>query len=126
MPTSEGVQHKVEVSLMDHRISRTIRFIEMNYSTNISLDDLANCAGVSRSRLFLLFRVQTGLSPVRYLMQTRIRKAAELLGSDGVLSVKQVMAQVGLTSKSHFARSFKQVFGVTPSRYRTGTFSEAP
>ena len=104
---------------MDHRISRTLRFIEMNYSSKISLEDLADCARLSRSRLFLLFRVQTGLSPVRYLMQTRIRKAAELLDSDGVLSVKEVMVQVGLTSKSHFARSFKQVFGVTPSRYRT-------
>ena len=109
---------------MDNRISHTMRFIQTNYSKVISLRDLTECARLSRSRLRALFRVQTGLSPAKYLKEIRIRRAAQLLMGDDLLSIKEVMARVGLTDKSNFTRSFKGVFGVAPSEYRQSQVTE--
>ena len=103
---------------MDNRISQTMRFIETNYSKDLSSRDLTQCARLSRSRLDVLFHTQTGLSPVKYLKETRIRRAAQLLVSDDLFSIKEVMARVGFTDKSNFTRSFKRVFGIAPSEYR--------
>ena len=106
---------------MDNRISHAVRFIETNYSRSISIEDLTQCAKLSRSRLDTLFKIETGVSPVKYLKQARIRRAAQLLASDDPLTIKEVMASVGLSDKSHFARDFKQVLGLTPSEYKRDT-----
>lgn len=103
---------------MDYRIRRTIEFIEMNYHRPISVDDLSQCARLSRSWLDILFKSETGMSPVKYLKQFRISKAKDLLASDPDLGIKEVIARVGLTDRSHFARDFKQTFGVAPSECR--------
>ena len=50
---------------MDQRISRTIQFIETNYSLAVSLQELAKRAHLSRSRFRTLFKTETGLSPMR-------------------------------------------------------------
>ena len=103
---------------MDSRISRTVQFIDGNYSGRISANDLREYAKLSRSRLDALFRRHTGVSPAKYLKEIRIEKAAQLLRGDELLSIKEVMAQVGFVDKSSFTRSFKRAFGVAPSEYR--------
>ena len=103
---------------MDHRIQRAVQFIEANYSKDISLHDLTKCANLSESHFLYLFKLEMKLSPAKYLKRSRIQKAAELLRSNEPLSIKEVMTRVGIKDKSHFARSFKQVFGVAPSDYR--------
>ena len=103
---------------MDQRISRTIQFIETNYSLAVSLQELTKRAHLSRSRFRTLFKTETGLSPMRYVKEFRIRKAGQLLDGSEPLGIKQVMTDVGFMDKSQFTKSFKQVFGVPPSEYR--------
>ena len=103
---------------MDHRIRRTIRFIEANYSLAVSIKELTQSAKLSRSRFRNLFKNETGLPPMRYVKQIRIRSAAQLFATKPSLSIKEVMASVGLDDKSHFARDFKRILGVTPTEYR--------
>src|SRR5438046_2782931 len=103
---------------MNPRIKRATRFIEMYYSRKISLRELAECANLSESHLQYLFKLETKVSPAKYLKRIRMVKASELLRSGEPLTINDVRTRVGFKEKSHFARSFKEWFGLAPSEYR--------
>lgn len=64
-----------------------------------------------------MFRAHLGTSPERFLSQVRLEKAKKLLEST-FLSVKEVMAEVGVSDAGHFSRSFKAAYGTTPAKWR--------
>jgi AraC-like DNA-binding protein len=102
---------------MDHRVRKVIALAEGSLHKGWTPAKLAALVNLSPSRLHQLFKKETGLPPARYLRRLRMRRAKELLETTH-LSVKQVMAFVGLTDESHFVRDFKQACGLTPARYR--------
>jgi len=102
---------------MDQRVRKVIALAEESLHKGWSPAKLAALVNLSPSRLHQLFKEETGMPPARYLRQLRMRRAKELLETTH-LSVKQVMAGVGLNDESHFVRDFKQTCGLTPARYR--------
>lgn len=105
-------------SEIDHRVKMVIRFIEANGDRQLSLDEIAQSINVSPWHLCRLFKVGTGTSVNQYLLGLRMQKAKQLLETT-CLRVKEIMNQVGIRDESHFARTFKKLFGVSPSQYRT-------
>jgi AraC-like DNA-binding protein len=79
--------------------------------------DLAQGALVSRSLLDARFREVLGLSPIRYLTEWRMHRAAELLATSD-LSVVAVARRVGYDSEEAFSRAFKRDRGLSPSHWR--------
>jgi AraC-like DNA-binding protein len=79
--------------------------------------DLAEAVNLSPGRLAHLFKSELGVSPQRYLNQIRLEKAKECL-ANGMLSVKEIGAEVGIPTVSCFCRSFKARYGTTPGEYR--------
>ena len=102
---------------MEHRVRQVIALAEQTLHRGWSPAKLAALVNLSPSRLHQLFKEETGVPPARYLRQLRMRRATELLETTH-LSVKQVMAVVGLSDESHFVRDFKKTCGLTPARYR--------
>ena len=102
---------------IDHRVKMVIRFIEENGNRPLSLNEIALSINVSPWHLCRLFRAATGTSVTQYLLNVRMQKAKELLETT-CLRVKEIMNQVGIRDESHFARSFKKLFGVSASQYR--------
>lgn len=102
---------------MEHRVRQAIALAEESLHKGWSPAKLAASVNLSPSRLHQLFKEETGLPPARYLRQLRMRRAKELLETTH-LSVKQVMAGVGVSDESHFVRDFKKTCGLTPARYR--------
>jgi AraC family transcriptional regulator of arabinose operon len=78
---------------------------------------LAQQVNLSRSRFAHLFREQTGVPPGRYLRDFRLDRARVLLETT-FLSIKEVMAAVGLNDPSHFSRDFQHAFGASPREWR--------
>ena len=105
-----------EYELRDPRIQLVIDFMNANLHRKLSLKELADAGNLSPSNLSRLFKLQTKLSPVQYLIRLRMEKARELLGTS--LLSKQIMALVGYDTKSNFVRHFKMCFGLAPSEYR--------
>jgi AraC-like DNA-binding protein len=105
-----------EYELCDPRIQLVIDFMNANLHRKLSLKELADAGNLSPSNLSRLFKVQTKLSPVQYLIRLRMEKARELLATS--LLSKQIMALVGYDTKSNFVRHFKIYFGLAPSEYR--------
>jgi AraC-like DNA-binding protein len=102
---------------MDYRVQNVIALMERHLHRGWAATRFASCVNLSPSRLHQLFKEETGTPPARYLRQLRLRRARELLETTH-LSVKEVMARVGVSDESHFVRDFKQAHGATPARYR--------
>lgn len=106
-----------ESRIPDPRVRIVIDFMNVNLHRRIRLVELADAANLSASHLSHVFKTQTGLSPGEYLRRLRMEKARQLL-TTSLLSIKQIMAIAGYTSKGHFVRHFKRSFVLTPSEYR--------
>ena len=80
-----------------------------------SLDPLIREAGLSRSSFFRKWALYYRESPHEYVMARRLERAARLLAEGQ--SVKEVARELGFSSAFHLSRSFKQRYGVPPSRH---------
>jgi AraC-like DNA-binding protein len=83
-----------------------------------SLDYLAGAAGVSPFHLVREFTRAVGLPPHQYLVQTRVRRARELLA--GPHRISDIAASVGFVDQSHLTAHFRRHFGITPAAYKRG------
>ena len=101
---------------MDHRVSAAISIMHRQLTDRVSILRLSRSVNLSSSRLRQLFKQDTGRSPMEYLTELRLERAAELLRST-FLSVKEVTALSGIRDASHFARRFKRQYGLTPSEF---------
>jgi AraC family transcriptional regulator of arabinose operon len=102
---------------MDFRVRHAIDLISKDLTRPPVLEEIARMVNLSTPHLRSLFRAETGMTLVQYLKSLRMRKAKELLETT-FLSVKQIMFQVGIDDKSHFARAFRQTYGLSPAEYR--------
>ena len=98
------------------RIVPAVRFIESNYTENISVDYLAELCALSKPHLFRLFKNEFGISPIEYRNQLRIERAKELL-SDGECTISEISQILGFESVYYFSRIFKAHTNIPPSLY---------
>ena len=97
-------------------VLNAIKYIQFNFSHDISIDDVAKSVGVSRSHLYRVFMSNVGKSPIDYLTEYRINEACNLLRTSN-LSIAEVATSVGFFDQFYFSRVFKKAVGVPPSRY---------
>jgi AraC-like DNA-binding protein len=101
---------------MDRRtLSATCEFDARLASANPA--EVAAAVNLSMSRFSRLFSRDTGMTPHQYLRALRMERARLLL-SRTFLTVKQAMAQVGISDASHFSRDFRAYHGMTPTAAR--------
>ena len=91
------------------------RVVEENYTSPISLDELAYLSGRSLSSFKREFQDIYGESPARWFREKRLSKAQEMLRSSS-LSVADVAYSLGFENPTHFSRIFKQQYGYAPSQ----------
>ncbi|ELP5679356.1 AraC family transcriptional regulator [Salmonella enterica] len=94
-------------------ISRVLKQIEMKYTENLNVEQLAAEANMSVSAFHHNFKAVTSTSPLQYLKSYRLHKARMLIIHDGMKASAAAM-RVGYESASQFSREFKRYFGVTP------------
>lgn len=94
-----------------------VRYINNHFSEKIRIQDLAKHIGISRSYLVKLMRQETGMSPQEYLIETRMRRASDLLSRSND-PVRNIAAECGYEDALAFSKVFKSRFGVNPSDYR--------
>jgi transcriptional regulator GlxA family with amidase domain len=104
-------------AIRNRRVQIVIDFMNANLHRRIPLTELAGVANLSPSHLSYLFKSQTKLSPGEYLIRLKMETARQLLATS-VLSIKQIMAQVGYGHRSNFVRHFRRYFDLAPSEYR--------
>ena len=100
---------------------RARRIIEMRCcDPNLDMANLADLVGLSASALHRRFKGQYGLSPMRYLTEQRMERAARLLAS-GDMPLAELGLSLGYGDQSAFTRAFRRHHGMPPARYRAVT-----
>jgi len=95
------------------------KYIEKNYTLNITLEDVSREVNISSYYLSRIFKEGTGENFIDYLTKLRIEKAKELL-STTQYSMKEICAKSGYSDPNYFSKTFKKNVGVTPTEYREG------
>jgi transcriptional regulator GlxA family with amidase domain len=102
---------------MDRRVQKVVLLMEQDIRKSFTLDEIAQAVNLSPSHIYHLFRSDIGVSHTRYLKMLRVKKAKELLETT-FMSVKEIVAAVGVNDGSHFVRDFKKQYKMTPTQYR--------
>lgn len=100
-------------------VSKSLSYINENYTKAIRIPELAAAEGLSVSRYNAVFRKCVGVSPIKYMTNLRIKQACILLDSTN-LTVKQIGELVGYSDNHFFSKLFKGYVGVSPLTYRRG------
>lgn len=87
-------------------------------SPEVSLDQLAAVACVTRQHLCRLFRQHLQLGPMETVRLMRVQNAATLL-SRSTMSIKEIAEATGFANQFHFSRVFRRTYGMSPQQYRT-------
>jgi AraC family transcriptional regulator len=98
-------------------LRRVIERMNTDLCANLDLKTLAAESGYSRNHFLRMFRTATQCTPHQYLLRLRVGKA-QLLMKKKALRIIDIADSCGFASQAQFSRVFKQVLGVTPSRYR--------
>jgi len=107
----------MESGLPRYKLRRVMAYVDARLSCPISLDDLANVAGVSRFHFHRQFRKTVGVTPREYVLRARIERAKGLL-TESDLTVGEVSGAVGFADQSHFSNIFRRLTTMTPRAFR--------
>jgi transcriptional regulator GlxA family with amidase domain len=103
-----------------HRsLTQAAVLMEANIEEPLSLDELARMTEVSQRQLQRLFRRSLGLTPAQYYLNLRLRRARELLLQTD-MPIMSITVACGFRSPAHFSKSYRAIFGHSPSRQRMG------
>lgn len=107
-----------EKSIRDgERMKQMLQYMQDHYMEEISTSQVAGSALISVSECLRCFRSMINATPIAYLKQLRVQKAAELLTSTD-WKVAEIGYKCGFQEMSYFAKSFREIKGCTPSEYR--------
>ncbi|KQX44681.1 AraC family transcriptional regulator [Paenibacillus sp. Root444D2] len=101
---------------IERQVGQAIRYLELQYTQQVSIEELAHTLGYHRTYLCKMFKQSTGLAPMQYLLKVRMERAKQLLETS--MTIDQVAASVGFNDALYFSKQFRKWSGAAPSVYR--------
>lgn len=99
------------------RTQLMMQYIHQNFRQNLTLEDIAGQAMVSKSTALNLFRRYLHDTPVHYLVKYRLQEAAKLLATTEK-KITVISGETGFENMDYFCKTFKKYYGRTPTEYR--------
>jgi len=106
------LQNEEKTKLVQH----TVQYMVQHYDEDLTVEQLANMAGMVRWQYSQQFRTLTGQKPTDYLAHIRINEAKELL-RNSTQPLSKIARQVGFKDEYYFSRCFHKLTGNTPREY---------
>lgn len=103
------------IPVCQDEIEKTCVFIEQHFAAPLSLTEICDYAGLSKSTLLRAFTREKGITPYGYLLNVHINKAKKLL-EKGVGPMEAAL-QTGFSDQSHFTNCFSRFMGLSPRMY---------
>lgn len=113
--TTENTAEKAVTE--DNRINKILCFINENYGTIETIDEIADQFYISKYHLCRSFSKSMGVPLVKYLNTVKIRAACELL-NDKDVNMTEIALSCGFNSSAYFCKVFKEETGFSPREYR--------
>ncbi|XID90517.1 helix-turn-helix domain-containing protein [Paenibacillaceae bacterium WGS1546] len=98
-------------------IRQAKEYIDANYTSDLSLEQVAEAMGLKPQYFSRLFKTCSGITFIDYLTQLRIEKAKDMMGEPH-LSLKCIGRSIGYRDPNYFSRVFRKTVGVSPSQFR--------
>ena len=99
-------------------MQQVMQYIEEQMdNSELTIDDFANKLLLSRTVFYRKLKSIVGLTPVDFIRDIRIKRAAQLIDS-GEFNVSQVAYMTGFSDPKYFSKCFKKQMGVTPTEYK--------
>lgn len=94
-----------------------LEYIHVNYSNDISLDDLCELVHINRTSLNRKFKEQVGFTAMEYLLRHRIKIACDALSHTN-LSLAEITEAIGFKYDTYFIKQFSSKMSMSPTEYR--------
>ena len=101
----------------DPAVNYAINYIKENYTSKISLSDIAKELCITTSELIYKFKKHLGITPLEYIIDLKTNHAKNLL-LQTTMSISQIAEECGYDNMYYFSNSFKKATGFPPSVYR--------
>ncbi len=100
------------------RVRSMLDYIHSNFSYDLTMKEIAQSINASNTVCLRCFHQLLGTTPIQYLKNYRLEKAAQMLKSTSK-TAKEVALDCGFNDISYFTKSFREKTGYTPKEYRT-------
>ncbi len=95
----------------------TLRYISENYTSHISVKDICDAVGYSKSTVLSAFKKEYSITVNNYLTNLRLEQAKKMLSSSE-FTVNEIALKCGFTDQSYFSKVFSGKYAMTPTDYR--------
>ncbi|WP_336366366.1 AraC family transcriptional regulator [Marinobacter sp. C2H3] len=92
-------------------------YMREHLESRLTLDQLAELAGLSPAHFATRYRAQTGTSPIQHFLHLKVERACQMLDTSSA-SFAEISRRLGYDDAYYFSRLFKKVMGRSPSDYR--------
>ena len=103
--------------LSEKRLKQMMSFIHENYRRDLSIEEIARSANISKSECFRCFSRIIDKKPIAYLNEYRLKNAAVLLSTTD-MQITEVCLNCGFSHISYFGKLFRRFYGMTPKEFR--------
>ncbi len=112
-----AVKHRKSSPPYSRAIRKAINYMRSHMQEKITVDMLAEEAGLSKGRFLHLFKEETGISPMTFLRNEKIENAKNML-LYSEYTIHEISIILGFSNESHFIKTFREHTTHTPSQYR--------
>lgn len=100
-----------------HRMTPVLEYLSENFRQKITIEELARRACLSRPQFHRQFKALTGMTPIAFVTNLRLREVEKLLLHTD-LSIAEIAAEVGWNDPFYLSRTFRNAYGISPLLYR--------
>jgi AraC-like DNA-binding protein len=105
-------------SPVGYRVQSMLGYIYKNYGKEIQLEDIAAAANISQSEALRCFHALLHTTPIKYLVDYRLKAAAEKLKTEHI-RISAAAEACGFRNASYFCRAFRKKYGLSPAQFRS-------
>lgn len=98
-------------------------FIHKNYAKHLTLEKISSVGAICKSSCTRLFKKYLRKTPVQYLIEYRLKKAAEQLSATDK-KIIEISLDTGFPSVSYFIETFRKHYGISPTKYKKRAFEK--
>ena len=119
-----GCKFRERAQPFEDRLLFAIEYVNNNFNTDLTLDDVARAAGLHPVTVSKSFSRRTGTTFGFFLKVLRSSHAASLINNKETLSFTEIAFRSGFGTVRSFNRTFREIYGMTPTEYKRGKKKE--
>ena len=113
------------LAIVNANLKSAVNFIDNEFRTLLTTEDIAAAAGISRRQLYNLFETEMRCSPIDYLLNVRLREARDMIVA-GQRNLYEIAEATGFNTARTLNRAFHQRFGAAPSKWHKANHLTKP